>query len=84
METPWKNYLSKVSNWRRRCENCLRLRIKTLEQCRSGVFIFNCEHISFLVLIADFERANACWVHIEKANTFEDKVVYIMSYFVVF
>ena len=44
----------------------------------------NCEHISKFVLIVDFERANVCFVHIEKANTFENKIGHIMRYIVVF
>ena len=58
--------------------------MKALEQRRSGVVIINFEHILFFALIPDFERANVCWVHIEKTNTFEDKIGYIMRYFVVF
>ena len=60
-----------------RCENYSRLKMKTLEQCHwrhSSVFIFNCKHISIFALIVEFEQANVCWVHIEKANTFEDKI----------
>ena len=30
------------------------------------------------VLIIDFEQAKVCWVYIEKINTFEDKIRYIM------
>ena len=61
--------------------------MKTLEQCkwgRSRVFIVNCEHVSNFVLIVDFEQANVFLVHIEKANTFEDKMGHIMRYVVVF
>ena len=61
--------------------------MKTLAQCqwhRSSVFIVNCEHISNFVLIVDFEQVNVCWVHIEKTNTFEDKIGYNMRYEVVF
>ena len=57
--------------------------MKTLEQCqwrRSSVFIVNCKHISNFVLIVDFEQANVCLVHIEKANIFEDKIGHIMRY----
>ena len=75
---------SKLATDKKRCENYLLLRIKALEQLHSGAFIFNYECISFFVLIADFERTNVCWVHIEKANTFEDKIGYIMGYFAVF
>ena len=85
---PTRNYLFKVSNWntRIRCEKCSKLRMKTLERCqwhRSRVFIVNCEHISNFLLIIDFEQAKVCWVHIEKINTFEDKIRYIMRYVVV-
>ena len=48
------------------------------------VFIVNCEHISNIVLIVDFEQANVCWVYIEKINTFEDKNEYTMRYAAVF
>ena len=52
---PATNCLFKVSYWStRRCRNCSKLRTKTQEgrqwHC-SGVFIFNCEHISCYVLI---------------------------------
>ena len=49
-----------------RCVNCSRLRMKTVERCqwrRSSVFIVNCEHISNVILIVEFEQANVCWVH---------------------
>ena len=49
---------SKLANDKEKCENCLNLRMKALEQRRSDAFIINCEHISFFALIADFERAN--------------------------
>ena len=55
--------------------------MKTLERCQwrhSSVFIVNCKHISNFVLIVDFEQANVCLVHIEKANSFEDKIGHIM------
>ena len=86
---PARNYLFKVSNWstRIRCENCSKLRIKTLERCQwrhANVFIVNCEHISSFVLVVEFEQANVCWVHIEKKNTFEDKIRYVMLYVAVF
>ena len=76
---PIGNYLFKVSNWntRTRCENCSRLRMNTLEQCqwrRSSVFIVNCTHISNFLLIIEFEQVKVCWVHIEKINTFENKI----------
>ena len=68
---PARNYLFKVTNWstKIRCENCSRLRMKTLERCqwrRSSVSIVNCEHISKFALIVYFEQANVSWVHIEK------------------
>ena len=50
----------------------------------SSVFIVNCEHISNFALIAEFEKTNVCWVHIEKTNTFENKIGYIMRYVAVF
>ena len=61
--------------------------MKTLERCQwrhSSAFIVNCEHISKFVLTVDFEQANFCWVYIEKTNTFEDKIEYIMRYVVAF
>ena len=61
--------------------------MKTPEQYqwrRSSFFIVYYEHISNFALIADFEQANMCLVHIEKGNTFEDKIIYIMRYVVVF
>ena len=61
--------------------------MKTLEQCQwrhSGVFVVNCEHISNFALIVDFEQANVCWIGIEKRNTFEDMIWYIMRYVAVF
>ena len=50
---------------------------------RSSVYIINCKHISNVLLTIDFEQANIFWIHIEKINTFEDKIMYIMSYVVV-
>ena len=69
-----------------RCENCSRLRTKTLERYqwrRSSVYLVNCEHISNFFQIIDFEQVKVCWVHIEKINTFEGKIRYIMPYVVV-
>ena len=60
--------------------------MKTLERCQwrhSSVFIVNCQHILIFALIVEFEQANVFWVHIEKANTFEDKIGYTMRYVVV-
>ena len=59
--------------------------MKPLERCQwhcSSVYIVNCEHISNFLLIIDFEQANVCWGNIEKLNTFEDKIWYIMRYVV--
>ena len=61
--------------------------MKTLERYRwrhSSLLIVNCEYISDFVLIVDFEQANVYWDHIEKTNTFEEKIEYIMRYFAVF
>ena len=44
------------------------------------MFIINC---SLFFVNADFERANACCVHIENTSTFDDKIGYNMSYLVV-
>ena len=41
------------------------------------------EHFLNFLLIIDFEQANVCWVHIEKINTFEDKIRYIMRFVIV-
>ena len=60
---------------------------KLLERChwrRYVVFIVNCEHISNFDLIAEFEQANVCWFHIEKTNTFGDKIWYVMRFVEVF
>ena len=52
---PAGNYMFKVNNrnTRTRCEICSELTIKIPErrQWRSGIFIFNFEHISHLVLV---------------------------------
>ena len=53
---PANKYMFKVNNrnTRKRCEICSKLSTKTLEQRqlrRSGVFIFNFEHILHLVLV---------------------------------
>ena len=61
--------------------------MKTIERCQwshSIVIIVNCEHFSSFALIVELEQANIFWVHIEKTNTFEDKIRYIMRYVVVF
>ena len=86
---PARKYLFKVNNWstRIRCENCLILRMKTLEPCpwcHSNVFIVNCERISNFVLISDVEKGNFYCVNIEKINTFEDKIRHLMRSVVAF
>ena len=53
----------------------------------SVLTIFNVNDVNRIpnfVLIIDFDQANIFLVHIEKANTFEDKIGYIMRYVVVF
>ena len=67
--------------------NCSRLRMGTLKQrqlCCPGVFIVNCEHISYFFLATGFEKAKVSWVHIEKTKTFNDKTGCNMRYLVVF
>ena len=86
---PARNYLFKVSHWRAkiRCESCLRLIMKILERCQwrhSCASIVNCEYISSFVLIVEFEQANLCLVHIEKTNSFKNKIGYIIRYVAVF
>ena len=49
----------------------------------SSVYIVNCKHISNFLFI-DFEQANVRWGNIEKINTFEGKIWYIMRYVVVY
>ena len=80
---PVRNYLFKISSLstRIRCESCSILRMSTVVLV--SLFV-NCEHISNFVLIVDFEQANVCLTHIEKSNTFEDKIGHIMRYVVVF
>ena len=50
---PAGNYMFKVNNrnTRTRREICSKLTIKIPEQRRSGIFIVNFEHISYLVLV---------------------------------
>ena len=86
--SPYKELPIQSCNWSTRIngENCSRLRMKTLGRCqwrRSNVDIVNCKHFSNILLIIDFELANVFWAHIEKLNTFEDKIRYIMCYVVV-
>ena len=57
--------------------------MKALERCqwrRSSVHILNYEHISNFLLITDFEQAKVFCVRIEKINTFEGKISYIVRY----
>ena len=87
---PARNYLFKISNLRTRIrfKSCsiLRLSVLTIFNINDAngvvlsVFIVNCKHISNFVLIVDFEQANICSVHIEKASIFEDKIEHIMCY----
>ena len=61
--------------------------MKALEWCqwhRSSVFIVKSEHILNFIMTVDFEQANFSWVHIDKTNTFEGKIGYIMGYVVLF
>ena len=56
LRCPVGNYMFKVNNRniRAKCEICSKLTIKTPERChwrRSGVFIVNFEHISYLALM---------------------------------
>ena len=58
--------------------------MKTLQRCQwcsSSVYIVKCEHI--LLLTIDFEKTKVCWLLIEKINTFEEMIWYIMCYVVV-
>ena len=59
--------------------------MKTIERCQwrcSSIYIVNYEHISNFLLIIDPGEAKIYSVHIEKMNTFEDKIMYIMCYVV--
>ena len=56
--------------------------IKTTSVTSSSVFIVNCEYISLLVLIVDFERAKFPGFILKRQ--IDDKIEYIMRYFVVF
>ena len=58
-----------IETLEQRCEICLKLTIKTSKRRqwrRSGIFIFNFEHISHLissVSIVNFEHVIAGWVY---------------------
>ena len=85
LSVPTRYYLLQVSNrsTRIRRENCSKFRMKTLERCYwqgCSTYIVNCKHMSNFFLIADFEQAKIYLVHGEKANTFEDKIRYIIRY----
>ena len=64
----------KVSNLstRTRCESCSILTMSLLT-------IYSINDVNG-VLIYDFEQANVCFTHIERANIFEDKIGHIMRY----
>ena len=61
--------------------------MKTLERYQwchsSSIFVVNYDYISKFVLVVDFEQANIFLVHIEKVNSSEDKIGYVMRYVVV-
>ena len=66
-------------------ENSSKLRVGTLKQrqlCYSGVFIFNCKHISYFLLATAFEEAKFSWVDIEKTKTFQGKSGCNMRYLI--
>ena len=42
------------------------------------------EPISLFIVTTGFERANVWWVYVEKANTFDETMGYLMSLLVVF
>ena len=47
----------------------------------NDVFIVKCEYISnFVLVVADFEQVNICWVHIENTNTLEDLVYHALCF----
>ena len=82
-----KKYLLKVSNWSTnvRPENC------SIEDSRTTsmaslwcFFIVEYERVSQILLIADFEQENVCWVHTENKSSSEEEIRYIMRYFVIF
>ena len=83
-----RNYLFKVNKLsaRIRCESSsiLRMSMSTIfninDYVRSGVIIVNFKHISNYFPVVDFEQANICLFHIEKANLVEDKIGRIMGY----
>ena len=80
-------YSKLATEWTARTmrENSSKLRMGTLKQrqlCYSGVFIFNCKHISYFFLATAFEEAKFSWVHIEKTKTFQGKSGCNMRYLI--
>ena len=55
-----------------------------LQWGRSCAFIVTYEPISLFIVTTGFERDNARSVHVDKANTFDDKIGYLVSLLVVF
>ena len=58
--------------------------MKTLERCQWGVVLVPLLLSVNIFYTFEFEQTNVCWVHIEKTNTSEDKIGYIMRYVEVF
>ena len=58
--------------------------MKTLERCQWGVVLVSLLLSVNIFYTFEFEQTNVCWVHIEKTNTSEDKIGYIMRYVEVF
>ena len=58
--------------------------MKTLERCQWGVVLVSLLLAVNIFYTFEFEQTNVCWVHIEKTNTSEDKIGYIMRYVEVF
>ena len=58
--------------------------MKTLERCQWGVVLVSLLLSVNIFYTSEFEQTNVCWVHIEKTNTSEDKIGYIMRYVEVF
>ena len=54
--------------------------MKTLERCQWGVVLVSLLLSVNIFYTFEFEQTNVCWVHIEKTNTAEDKIGYIMRY----
>ena len=58
--------------------------MKTLERCQWVVVLVSLLLSVNIFYTFEFEQTNVCWVHIEKTNTSEDKIGYIMRYVEVF